>query len=161
MNKIIKDRNKLKIILEKEKKKGKTIVFANGCFDLFHVGHLRYLEGAKEQGDILVVAINDDNSIKKQGKKGRPIIPLKERMEILESLEAVDYIIPFSEQRVDNLLSYFMPHIHAKGTDYREETVPERETVLSYGGKIKIVGDPKQHSTTDLIKRIKNTFFNF
>jgi len=118
------------------------------------VGHIRCLRGAKAQGDVLIVAINSDESMKKLKRIGRPIMPEEERIEILEALEYVDYITLFTEDRVDRLLLMLKPHVHAKGTDYTEETVPERETVLSYGGRIAVVGDPKSHSTTELIRAI-------
>lgn len=155
--KFIKDHDELARIIHRLKSHGKQIVLTNGCFDLLHVGHIRYLTAAKQEGDILIVAVNDDKSMKKLKKAGRPIMPEKERVEILEALACIDYITVFSEERVDRLLRLLKPHVHAKGTDYTLENVPERETVLAYGGKIAIVGDAKSHSTTDLIRAIART----
>ncbi len=144
----------LKEIAAQARRAGQTIVFGNGCFDLLHVGHIRYLQGARELGDILILALNGDRSVEKLKGPGRPVMPELERAEILAALECVDYIVVFNDATVDGLLSELRPDVHAKGTDYRVETVPERETVLSYGGKIAIVGDPKEHSTRDYLKRI-------
>lgn len=156
-DKFIGDHDELLKIVNRLKSQGKKIVLTNGAFDLLHVGHIRCLREAKAQGDVLILAVNSDESIKRLKRRGRPITPERERVEILASLECVDYITLFSEERLDRLLLMFKPHVHAKGTDYTEETVPERETVLSYGGKIAIVGDPKSHSTTDLIQAIAKT----
>jgi len=152
--KFISDPEALLHIVNQLKSQGKRIVMTNGCFDVLHVGHIRCLKGAKEMGDVLIVAVNDDASMRRLKLAGRPIMPESERIEILEALECVDFITLFSEKRVDRLLLMLKPHVHAKGTDYTEETVPERETVLSYGGRIAIVGDAKTHSTTDLIHAI-------
>jgi rfaE bifunctional protein nucleotidyltransferase chain/domain len=154
MGQLINDLDELRRILEGERKKGKKVVFGNGCFDLLHVGHVRYLKGAKALADILVVAINDDTSVTSLGKRKYVITPLSERAEILTVIDCVDYVIPFSEPTVENLLRTLKPDIHAKGTDYTEETVPERRIVLSYGGRVAIVGDPKDHSTTDMVAQI-------
>jgi rfaE bifunctional protein nucleotidyltransferase chain/domain len=152
--KFVRDPEALVHVVNQLKSQGKRIVMTNGCFDMLHVGHIRCLKGAKEQGDVLIVAVNDDASMRRLKLAGRPIMPESERIEILEALECVDFITLFSEERVDRLLLQLKPHVHAKGTDYTEETVPERETVLSYGGRIAIVGDPKTHSSTDLIHAI-------
>ncbi len=152
--KLIRDQGLLSRIVDQLKAQGKRIVFTNGCFDLLHVGHIRYLRSAKAQGDVLIVAVNDDASMRKLKQAGRPIMPEAERIEILEALECVDFITLFSDETVDRLLLLLKPHVHAKGTDYTEETVPERQTVMAYGGKIAIVGDSKVHSTTDLMHRI-------
>ena len=144
----------LKEIAAQARGAGRTVVFGNGCFDLLHVGHIRYLQGARELGDILILALNGDRSVRKLKGPGRPVMPELERAEILAALECVDYIVVFNDATVDELLNELRPDVHAKGTDYREETVPERETVLSYGGKIAIVGDPKEHSTREYLKRI-------
>jgi len=133
---------------------GRTVVFGNGCFDLLHVGHIRYLAGARELGDVLILALNGDRSVRKLKGAGRPLMPELERAEILAALECVDYIIVFDDSTVDSLLKAIRPDVHAKGTDYTKETVPERETVVSYGGRIAIVGDPKEHSTRDYLKQI-------
>jgi D-glycero-beta-D-manno-heptose 1-phosphate adenylyltransferase len=150
MAEIIRDHNKLFSIIETLKKKGKKIIFANGCFDILHVGHIRYLNDAKKLGDILIVAVNDDKSMRTIKGKGHPFMPEDERMEILAALRCVDYITLFSDKTVDNLLLRLKPHVQAKGTDYTAETVPERETVLSYGGEIAITGDPKSHSSSEI-----------
>jgi len=134
--------------------KGKTVVLANGAFDLLHVGHIRYLKGAKSLGDILIVAVNDDKSSRMLKGKGRPIIPIRERLEILSHISCIDYCASFSGRTVEKVIRALKPDIHAKGTDYTTETVPERESVLSYGGTISIVGDPKEHSTSSLIREI-------
>lgn len=156
MGQIINNLEELKSIVEKERKKGKKIVFGNGCFDLLHVGHIRYLKGASDLGDILVVAVNDDSSVTGLGKRKRVVTPAQERAEIISAIEYVDYVVIFSDPTVENLLLTLKPDIHAKGTDYTEDNVPERNVVISYGGKVAIVGDPKDHSTRDLIKTIKN-----
>lgn len=134
---------------------GKTVVFANGCFDLLHVGHVRYLRGAKAEGDVLLLALNDDASVRGCKGSGRPVQPEFERVEIVSALEMVDLVTLFGDPTVDRLLDLLRPDVHAKGTDYTEETVPERETVLAYGGRIAIVGDPKDHSSTGLLGRIR------
>lgn len=157
MGKIITDWDELSVIVEMLKKDKKKVIFANGCFNIIHVGHIRYLKAAKTLGDILIVAVNDDQSVKALKGDNYPVIPLNERLEILESLELVDFLTIFSEPKVDKLLLKLKPHIHVKGTDYTEDTVPERDTVLSYGGKIAIVGDPKEHSTTDIISLIRES----
>ncbi|RPJ53720.1 MAG: D-glycero-beta-D-manno-heptose 1-phosphate adenylyltransferase [Acidobacteria bacterium] len=144
----------LKEIAAQARKVGRTVVFGNGCFDLLHVGHIRYLQGARELGDILILALNGDRSVQKLKGPGRPLMPELERAEILAALECVDYIVIFDDPTVDRLLNELQPDVHAKGTDYSVETVPERTTVLSYGGRIAIVGDPKEHSTRDYLKRI-------
>ncbi len=144
----------LKEIAAQARRAGRTIVFGNGCFDLLHVGHIRYLQGARELGDILILALNGDRSVRNLKGPGRPVMPELERAEILAALECVDYIVVFNDATVDGLLNELRPDVHAKGTDYRVETVPERETVLSYGGKIAIVGDSKEHSTREYLKRI-------
>jgi len=156
MGQIIDTPETLKRIVENEKAAGKKIVFGNGCFDLLHVGHVRYLRGAKALGDILIVAVNDDDSVTGLGKRKKVVTPAAERAEIIASLDSVDYVILFREATVENLLRTLKPDIHAKGTDYTEESVPEKEIVRSYGGRVAIVGDPKDHSTRDLIQSIKD-----
>jgi rfaE bifunctional protein nucleotidyltransferase chain/domain len=133
---------------------GRTIAFANGCFDLLHVGHVRYLEAAAGEGDVLVVAINDDESVRTLKGEGRPILGAAHRAELVAALRAVDYVVIFPELDVAPLLEALKPDVHCKGTDYTVDTVPERETVRAYGGRIAIVGDPKDHSTRDLLARI-------
>lgn len=156
MGKIVRNVDELKEIIEKEKKAGRKIVFGNGCFDILHVGHVRYLRGARELGDILIVAVNDDSSVTGLGKRKEVVTPAAERAEIVSAIDCVDYVVIFSDPTVEGLLSALKPDIHAKGTDYTEDSVPERDMVLSYGGKVAIVGDPKDHSTRDIIKTIKN-----
>jgi len=146
--------SKLRRIIAGEKAKGKTVVLANGCFDLFHLGHIRYLRAAKSKGDVLVVAINSDSSVRKLKGKGRPILPQRERAEILAAFSAVDYVTVFNEPTVTKVLLALRPDIHAKGSDYSRETVPERETVKSYGGKVAIVGGPKIRNTSQIIHNI-------
>jgi len=134
--------------------KGKNIVLANGCFDILHVGHLRYLQGARALGDVLVVAINSDKSMRSIKDPGRPILSEDERVALVSALRCVDYVVLFDEPDVSRVLDVLRPAIHAKGTDYTEQTVPERDKVLSYGGAVRITGDPKEHSTRDIIERI-------
>ena len=155
MGQWIRDLDKLKVIVGQEKLKGKKIVFGNGCFDLLHVGHVRYLQGARALGDILIVGVNDDESLISLGKRSSVITPLEERIEILAALACVDYVVAFPEPTVEHLLRELKPDIHAKGTDYTVETVPEREVVRAYGGEVAIVGDPKDHSTRDIIEQVR------
>jgi D-glycero-beta-D-manno-heptose 1-phosphate adenylyltransferase len=138
-----------------ERVEGRTIAFANGCFDVLHVGHVRYLAGAKAQADRLVVAMNDDRSVSGLKGRGRPILKAADRAELVAALESVDYVVVFPDPDVNRLLRLLKPDVHCKGTDYTPETVPERDTVLAYGGRIAIVGDRKDHSTRDLLARIK------
>ncbi len=139
-----------------DRQAGLTVAFANGGFDLLHVGHVRYLEGARREADRLIVAVNDDRSI--QGLKGpsRPVMPEADRAELVAALRAVDYVVIFPEPTVTPLLELLRPDVHCKGTDYTVDTVPERETVQAYGGRIAIVGDPKNHSTSDLLTRLRH-----
>ena len=133
---------------------GARIVFANGCFDVLHVGHVRYLEGARALGDVLVVGINSDEQVAIQKGDGRPVLPATQRAEIVASLASVTYVTIFDEPTVEQLLLALKPDIHAKGTDYTVDTVPERDVVRSYGGHVAIVGDPKDHSTSAIIARL-------
>jgi D-glycero-beta-D-manno-heptose 1-phosphate adenylyltransferase len=133
---------------------GKSIAFANGCFDLLHVGHVRYLEAAAQQGDVLVVAINDDEMVRTLKGQNRPILAAEHRAELVAALRVVDYVVVFPEPTVGPLLLALRPDVHCKGTDYTTESVPERDVVKSYGGRIAIVGDPKDHSTRELLTRI-------
>lgn len=133
---------------------GARIVFANGCFDVLHVGHVRYLAGARELGDILIVGINSDEQVAIQKGAGRPVLPASERAELVAALEAVTYVTIFDEPTVEELLLALKPDVHAKGTDYTVDTVPERDVVRSYGGQVAIVGDPKDHSTSEIIARL-------
>ncbi len=132
-----------------------SVALANGCFDLLHVGHVRYLQGAKLEADRLVVAVNDDSSVTEIKGAGRPILPVSARAELVSALLVVDAVVIFSGLTVNDVLRAIRPNVHCKGTDYTVETVPERETVLAYGGRTAIVGDSKGHSTRDLLARIK------
>lgn len=136
-----------------ERERGKTIAFANGCFDILHVGHLRYLEGAAQEADVLVVGVNGDDSVRKIKGEGRPVMPALERAELIAGLVWPDYVVIFDEESPVELIRKLTPEVHCKGTDYSEESVPEGELVRSYGGRVAIVGDPKDHSTTDLIEK--------
>ena len=136
---------------------GRTIAFANGCFDLLHVGHTRYLAGAAAEAHRLIVAVNDDRSVRQLKGAGRPVLSAADRAEMVAALEGVDYVITFSDPDVNRLLNLLKPDVHCKGSDYTVDTVPERQTVLAYGGRIAIVGDPKDHSTRDLLGRIKSS----
>ena len=140
--------------LADERAAGRTIAFANGCFDLLHVGHVRYLESASHEADILVVAVNDDESVRRLKGEGRPILPAADRAELVAALRCVDYVVVFPEPTVGPLLTALRPDVHCKGTDYTVESVPERDIVKGYGGRTAIVGDPKDHSTRDLLSRI-------
>jgi rfaE bifunctional protein nucleotidyltransferase chain/domain len=148
------DRNRLIARVAIARKNGARIVLANGCFDILHVGHVRYLEGAGALGDLLVVAINSDEQVRVLKGEGRPLVPERERAEIIASLRAVDFVTIFSEPNVETLLRAIRPDIHAKGTDYTVDSVPERDVVRSYGGRVMIVGDPKDHSTSEMISQL-------
>jgi rfaE bifunctional protein nucleotidyltransferase chain/domain len=143
--------------IKADREAGRTIAFANGCFDVLHVGHVRYLAGAAAQADRLVVAVNDDESVKGLKGAGRPVLSAADRAEIVAALDGVDYVVTFVDPDVNRLLELLRPDVHCKGTDYTVDTVPERHTVLGYGGRVAIVGDPKDHSTRDLISRIKGS----
>ena len=134
--------------------RGKRIVLANGCFDVLHVGHVRYLAGARELGDVLIAGINSDAQVKFQKGPGRPVLSAKDRAEIVAALESVTWVTIFDEPTVEQLLLALKPDVHAKGTDYSTDTVPERDVVRSYGGQVAIVGDPKDHSTSAIIARL-------
>ena len=144
-------------LVTEDRKAGRTIAMANGCFDVLHVGHVRYLEGASREADRLVVAVNDDESVRALKGAGRPILPGSARAELVAALRCVDYVVLFPEQTVERLLRRLTPDVHCKGTDYTVETVPEREVVRAYGGRTAIVGDPKDHSTRGLIDRVART----
>ena len=149
----IKTLENLKTLVQNFQQNGQTVVLANGCFDWLHVGHIRYLKGARDLGDCLVVAVNGDASVKKLKGVSRPLMPANERAEILAALSCIDYVVVFNELNVEQVLRSLQPQIHCKGTDYTEQTVPEREIVKSYGGRGAIVGDPKDHSTHNLLQR--------
>jgi len=137
---------------------GRRVVLANGCFDLLHVGHVRYLEEARALGDLLMVGVNADASVRRLKGPGRPLMPAAERAEILAALRAVDHVVIFDDDTADRLVALLRPAIHAKGTDYTPESVPERAAVLAAGGRVAITGDPKQHSTRDVIAEILARF---
>ena len=145
------DRNRLIARVAIARKKGARIVMANGCFDILHVGHVRYLQAARALGDLLVVGINADAQVRALKGAGRPFMPERERAEVIASLRAVDLVTIFPEPTVEELLRAIRPDVHAKGTDYTADTVPERDVVRSYGGRVQIVGDPKDHSSTEII----------
>jgi rfaE bifunctional protein nucleotidyltransferase chain/domain len=133
---------------------GRTVAFANGCFDLLHVGHVRYLEAAAQEADVLIVAINDDQSVRALKGEGRPVLAAEHRAELVAALRCVDYVTVFPEPTVSPSLELLHPDVHCKGTDYTVETVPERDVVRAYGGRIAIVGEPKDHSTRELLARL-------
>ena len=143
-----------------QRERGQRIVFANGAFDLLHAGHVRYLEAARREGDWLAVGVNSDASVRRSKGQDRPIVPEAERIEIVAALECVDAAVLFEEDSPASLLARLEPDVHAKGTDYTAESVPERDVVRRYGGRTAIVGDPKQHATTDLIEKIKLSAVN-
>lgn len=151
---VISTREELLDWVRETRAKGESIAFANGCFDLLHVGHIRYIQAAAREADRLIVAINDDASVVRLKGAGRPILPGSARAELVAALRVVDRVVLFGEPTVEQLLLAIKPDVHCKGTDYTVDTVPERETVRAYGGRIAIVGDPKDHSTRDLLKQI-------
>lgn len=138
----------------RDREAGRTIAFANGCFDILHVGHVRYLEAAADEADRLVVAINDDESVRQLKGEGRPVLPATDRAELVAALRVVDYVVVFPELTVTAVLEAVRPDVHCKGTDYTVDTVPERDVVRQWGGRTAIVGDPKDHSTRELLGRI-------
>jgi rfaE bifunctional protein nucleotidyltransferase chain/domain len=140
--------------ISRERAAGRTVALANGCFDVLHVGHVRYLQGAAAEADRLVVAVNDDESVAALKGPGRPILAASDRAELVAALRGVDYVVTFGERTVEQLLRLIKPDVHCKGTDYTIDTVPERSVVLEYGGRTAIVGDPKNHATRELLERI-------
>ena len=140
--------------IARERAAGKSIALANGCFDLLHVGHARYLQGSAREADVLVVAVNDDASVAALKGEGRPILQAADRAELVAGLRGVDYVVVFGDATVERLLRLLRPDVHCKGTDYTIETVPERAVVAAYGGRTAIVGDSKTHATRDLVARI-------
>jgi rfaE bifunctional protein nucleotidyltransferase chain/domain len=151
------DRLRLVARVAIERQRKRKIVLANGCFDFIHVGHIRYLAGAKALGDCLIVAINSDAQVCKLKGENRPLMPERERAEIISALKFVDYATIFTEPTVEELIRAIRPDFHAKGTDYTTENVPEREIVREYGGQVAIVGDPKNHSSTELIEKVADS----
>ena len=154
MSERIVSRERLADLVRADRQAGRTIALANGCFDLLHAGHIRYLQAASREADRLIVAVNDDAVASRKGPD-RPILSAPERAEMVAALRGVDYVVIFPEPTVAPLLNLLKPDVHCKGTDYTSESVPERDTVLGYGGRIAIVGDPKDHSTRDLLARIR------
>lgn len=154
---ILLDRPGLMARVREEREKGSIIVLANGCFDLFHVGHIRYLSGAKKLGDFLIVGINSDRQTQQLKGDGRPFMPETERAEIVAAFRFVDVVTIFDEPTVEELIAEVRPDFHAKGTDYTTDTVPEREIVRAYGGQVAIVGDPKDHSSSELIATVSKS----
>jgi len=144
----------LKEVCAEARRAGKVIAFANGCFDLLHVGHVRYLQGARAEGDLLIVGVNADASVRKLKGEGRPLQNEQDRALLVAALHAVDWVVIFPEDTVENLLLALRPEVHCKGTDYTEDTVPERQVVKGYGGRVAIVGDPKDHDTSKLLARL-------
>jgi D-glycero-beta-D-manno-heptose 1-phosphate adenylyltransferase len=141
--------------VEEARAAGKSVALANGCFDVLHVGHVRYLLGARGEADVLVVGINGDASVARLKGEGRPLMPAADRAVVVGALRSVDHVVVFEEDDVSRLLLELRPDVHCKGTDYTPETVPERDVVRSYGGRVAIVGDPKDHDTRRLIARIR------
>lgn len=148
------DRERLIERIATARTNGARIVFANGCFDVLHVGHVRYLEAARALGDLLIVGINSDKQARRLKGEGRPVMSQDQRAAIVASLEAVDFVTIFEEPTVEQLLLALKPDIHAKGTDYSEASVPERDVVRSFGGRVAIVGDPKNHSSSEMIEKV-------
>lgn len=151
---MILSRTELVTRINADRKRELRIVLANGCFDVLHVGHVRYLAGARELGDVLVVGVNSDAQVERLKGIGRPILSAMERAELVDALNCVTYVTVFDEPTVAELLLALRPDVHAKGTDYTEDTVPERAVVRSYGGRVAIVGDPKDHSTSAILARL-------
>ena len=141
--------------LERERAAGKTIAFANGCFDVLHVGHIRYLQDAAKVADILVVGVNGDSSVRELKGEGRPVMPEDERAELIDAIRGVTYVTIFDEKSPSRLLQALKPDFQCKGTDYTADSVPEGEIVRAYGGKVVIVGDPKDHSTTEILAKMR------
>ena len=143
---------------DKARAAGRRVVLANGCFDLLHVGHVRYLEDARALGDLLIVGVNGDDAVRRLKGPGRPLMPAVERAEMLAALRAVDHVVVFEDDTADRLVALLRPAVHAKGTDYTAESVPERASVHAAGGRVAIAGDAKQHSTRDMIAEILARF---
>jgi rfaE bifunctional protein nucleotidyltransferase chain/domain len=145
----------LKVDVERERQAGRRVALANGCFDLLHVGHVRYLAGARAEADLLVVGVNDDASVRRLKGPGRPLMPEGDRALLVAALRSVDRVVVFQEDDVSRLLLELRPDVHCKGTDYTVDSVPERDVVRSYGGRVAIVGDAKRHDTRELIARMR------
>ncbi len=151
----VKTLEELKQIVDARKARGQKIVFANGCFDILHVGHVRYLKGAKALGDLLVVAVNSDASVRRLKGEGRPVLDERARAELVAALESVDYVTVFEDDTVDRLLVELKPHVHCKGGDYQPDNIPEKDTVRGYGGTTTVTGGAKVQSTRWLFEEIK------
>ena len=151
------NRDELKRAVADARARGENIILTNGCFDLFHVGHIRYLQGAKALDGFVVTAINSDRQVHELKGSGRPFMPELERAEIVAALRSVDAVTVFDEPTVEQVIEAIHPDIHAKGTDYTADSVPEREIVKAYGGRVEIVGDPKDHSSTELLSAVRST----
>jgi D-glycero-beta-D-manno-heptose 1-phosphate adenylyltransferase len=145
-------------LAERLRSEGKRIVLANGCFDLLHVGHLRYLRAARREGDVLFVGVNSDAAVERLKGRGRPLVPVGERAEVLAALRDVDHVVVFDDDTADRLVAMIKPDVHAKGTDYTPDSVPEAGTVRALGGRVAITGDVKDHATRDLIRTIVDRF---
>ena len=156
MNAPILTETELRRVIADERERGKSIAFANGVFDVLHVGHVRYLQDASKEADVLIVAVNSDASVRAIKGEGRPVVNERERAELVSAIRGVAYVTIFSDASPSRLIAALKPDVHCKGTDYTVDSVPEGEVVRSYGGRVAIVGDPKEHSTTDLLKRLKN-----
>ncbi len=154
------ERCDLAVVVKTAKREGSRIVLANGCFDVLHVGHIRYLEAAKALGDLLIVGVNSDEQTRRLKGDGRPLVSQDQRAQIISALEAVDFVTIFDEPTVEQLLLALKPDVHAKGTDYTEDTVPERNVVRSFGGRVAIVGDPKNHSSSEIIDKVGESLQN-
>jgi rfaE bifunctional protein nucleotidyltransferase chain/domain len=153
--KIILDYRELAATLEKDRSDGRSVALTNGCFDVLHVGHVRLIADARREADLLVVALNSDESVRANKGERRPWIPLAERAEVIAALDGVDYVTSFSEPTAETLLATLRPNVHVKGTDWTVDTVPERKVVQGYGGRIAICGDPKDRSSTRLIEKLE------
>ncbi|MGH9376282.1 MAG: adenylyltransferase/cytidyltransferase family protein, partial [Terriglobia bacterium] len=148
-------RSEVRSLSERLRREGRVIAFANGCFDLLHAGHVRFLRSAKEQGDVLVVGVNSDRAVAELKGRGRPLMPEQARAELVAAVRYTDYVVIFDDLTAEGILNDLRPHVQCKGTDYGEETVPEARLMEQLGGKVRIVGDPKAHSTRGLLSEIK------
>lgn len=157
LSKVFENIDQLLPVLEERRMRGETIVFANGCFELLHVGHIRYLAASKELGDVLIVGVNTDDSLQAIKPDRNVVTPDVERYEVIAALESVDYVVPLRERTPAELLEKIRPHYQTKGTDYTPERIPEREVVERHGGQVAIVGDPKDHSTTEIREALKKS----
>ena len=151
---IVSDYRELAPLLIRERERGRSVALANGCFDLIHVGHVRMLRAARQEADLLVVALNNDESVRETKGEGRPLVPLAERLEVMAALSGIDYVTSFGEPTADALIEALRPDVQIKGTDRSPENVPERETLAAYGGRIAICGDPKSHSSSALAEKL-------